>query len=141
MEEEKESNERKNKIQPNEMKEFVIGILLLSVGLFMLAMRVRVHGGFWGYGFRLWGNFNLPTGTVVIPLIIGVVWYFMNSKSIAAKVIIVLGSIFIVTSIIMSVSITFTGANLFEYILMLVLSAAGLGLILKTALTDKHEKK
>ncbi len=133
-----ENGGNKQRIKSNEAKEFFIGILLLGVGLFMLAMRVRVHSGWQGFWFR-WGNFNLPTGTVVIPLLIGVIWYFMNPKSIIAKTIITLGSIFIVVSIIMSVSITFTQSTLFEYILMLVLSAAGLGLILKTTFTDKKE--
>jgi len=128
-------NENKKRIQPNEMKEFIIGILLLAVGLFMLSMKVRVHTGW--YGFGLWGM-QVPTGVVVIPLILGVIWYFMNPKSFGAKLLIVLGSVFIVVSIIMSVSITFTSATLFEYIIMIVLSAAGVGLILKTVFTDKE---
>lgn len=135
---ENKENENKKRIQPNETKEFVIGILLLGLGLFMLAMKTRVHTGFWGYGFRIW-NFNIPSGTVVIPLIIGIVWYVINPKSILSKIVIALGSIFIVASIIMSVSITFTSTTLFEYILMLLLSAVGLGLILKTAFTDKKD--
>ena len=133
-----EKEENNKRIKPNETREFVIGILLLGLGLFMLAMRVRVHSGWYGLGFRF-GNFSLPTGTVVIPLIIGVVWYFINPKSIMPKLIITLGSLFIVASIIMSVSITYTSATLFEYILTMLLSATGLGLILKTAFTDKKE--
>ena len=128
-------SENKKKIQPNEMKDFIIGILLLAVGLFMLSMKVRVHSGWYGFSY---GGFSIPTGVVVIPLIIGVIWYFMNPKSFGAKLLIVLGSIFIVVSIIMSVSITFTSTTLFEYIIMILLSSAGVGLILKTAFTDKQ---
>lgn len=135
-----DSNEKEKRIKPNETKEFVIGILLLGLGLFMIAMKVRVYSGFFGYGFRIW-NFNIPSGTVVIPLIIGVIWYVLNPKSILAKIVMTLGGLFIVASIIMSVSLSFTGATLFEYILMLLLSAVGLGLILKTSFTDKKEDK
>ena len=134
------ANEKEKRIKPNETKEFVIGILLLGLGLFMLAMKVRVYSGFFGYGFRIW-NFSIPSGTVVIPLIIGVIWYVLNPKSILAKIVMTLGGLFIVASIIMSVSLSFTGATLFEYILMLLLSAVGLGLILKTSFTDKKEDK
>ena len=49
----------------------------------------------------------------------------------------ILGGLFIVAAIVMSVSLSFTGATLFEYLLMLVISAVGLGLILKTSFTDK----
>ncbi len=128
----------KKKIKPNETREFIIGILLLGLGLFMLAMKVRVHSGFFGYGFRIW-NYNIPSGTVVIPLIIGVIWYVLNPKSWLAKIVMTLGGLFIVAAIVMSVSLSFTGATLFEYLLMLVLSAVGLGLILKTSFTDKKE--
>ena len=131
---ENDSNEKR--IKPNETREFIIGILLLGLGLFMLAMKVRVHSGFFGYGFRVW-NYNIPSGTVVIPLIIGVIWYVLNPKSWLAKIVMILGGLFIVAAIVMSVSLSFTGATLFEYILMLLLSAIGLGLILKTSFTDK----
>ena len=133
------TNEKEKRIKPSETREFIIGILLLGLGLFMLAMKVRVHSGFFGYGLRIW-NFSIPSGTVVIPLIIGVIWYVLNPKSILAKIVMTLGSLFIVASIIMSVSLSFTGATLFEYLLMLLLSAFGLGLILKTSFTDKKEK-
>lgn len=131
-----ENNSNEKRIKPNETREFIIGILLLGLGLFMLAMKVRVHSGFFGYGFRIW-NYNISSGTVVIPLIIGVIWYVLNPKSWLAKIVLILGGLFIVAAIIMSVSLSFTGATLFEYLLMLVLSAIGLGLILKTSFTDK----
>ena len=136
---ENKTNEDKKRIKGNEATEFIIGIMLLGLGLFMLAMKVRVYTGFFGYGFRIW-NFNIPSGTVVLPLIIGVIWYVINPKSILSKIVMILGGIFIVASIIMSVSLSFTGATLFEYILMLLLSAVGLGLILKTSFTDKKEE-
>ena len=131
-----ENNSNEKRIKPNETREFIIGILLLGLGLFMLAMKVRVHSGFFGYGFRVW-NYNIPSGTVVIPLILGVIWYVLNPKSWLAKIVMILGGLFIVAAIVMSVSLSFTGATLFEYLLMLVISAVGLGLILKTSFTDK----
>ena len=130
-------NNNEKKIKSNEMKEFVIGIILLSIGLFMLSMRVRVYSG-WFAGFTI-GSFRVSSGVVTIPLIIGIVWYVMNTKSKLAKWLCLLGSIIIVVSIIMSIQINWVSSTLFEYLLIFILSAVGLGLILKTVLGDKKD--
>ncbi len=85
----------------------------------------------------MFGGMRISSGVISIPLIIGLIWFFANPKSIFAKIIIGLGTLFIVVSIIMSVSISWVSSTLFEYILIFVLIAAGLGLILKTVFTDK----
>ncbi len=130
-------SEKEKRIKPNEMREFWIGVILLTVGLFMLSMKVRVHTG-WG-GFYI-GFFPVTSGTIIIPLLIAVVWYFIKPKSVMPKILALLGALIIVVAIIMSVSITFVSTSLFEYILIFTISAAGLGLVLKTLFTDKKEK-
>ena len=127
---------KEKRIKPNEMGEFLLGIVLLAIGLFMLSMKVRVHTG-WG-GFYI-GFFPVTSGTIIIPLIIGAVWYFVKPKSIIPKIFMIIGAIIIVVAIIMSVSISFVSTSLFEYILIFGFASAGLGLILKTILTDKKE--
>lgn len=119
----------------NELLQFFIGILLLGAGLFMLSKRVMVHSSW--YTWRI-GDFNLSSGTVTIPLIIGIIWYFVNSKSIAPKILITLGVIFIVVTIIMSVRINFVTTSMFDYILIFGMAAAGSGLLLKTLLKKRN---
>ena len=130
-------SEKEKRIKANEMREFWIGVILLTVGLFMLSMKIRVHTG-WG-GFYI-GFFPVTSGTIIIPLLIGVVWYFIKPKSIMPKILAGLGALIIVVAVIMSVNITLVSTNLFEYILIFVLASAGLGLVLKTLFTDKKEK-
>ena len=113
----------------NELLQFFIGVILLGVGLFMLSKKVMVSSSW--YNWRI-GGLSLSSGTITIPLIIGIIWYFANSKSIVPKVIITLSSIFIVISIIMSVRINFVTTSMFDYILMFGMVAAGSGLLLKT---------
>ena len=115
--------------------EFFVGLILLAVGLFMLSKRVVVHSSW--YMWRI-GSFQLASGTVVIPLIIGVIWYFVNPKSLISKIIIILGIIFIVVTIIMSVSINFVSTSLYDYILILVMAAAGSGLLLRAVFSKKE---
>ena len=118
----------------NELLQFFIGVILLGAGLFMLSKRVMVHSSW--YVWRI-GGFDLSSGTITIPLIIGIIWYFFNSKSIVPKIIITLSVIFIVISIIMSVRINFVTTSMFDYVLIFGMSAAGSGLLLKTLFKKK----
>jgi len=134
MEESNQFNSSSNQSENNDMLLFFVGIILLAAGLFMLSKRTMVHSSW--YVWRI-GGFDLSSGTVVIPLLIGIIWYFINPKSIFPKIIITLGLLFIVLSIIMSVRINFVMTSLFDYILILGMSAAGVGLLLKTMFKRK----
>lgn len=112
----------------NNFFEILIGIILIGAGLFMLSKRVMVHTSW--YSWRL-GSFDLSSGTVVIPLIIGIIWFCFNTKSLPAKILITLSTIFIVVSIIMSVRITMMATSMFDFVLTLGMTAAGAGLLLR----------
>lgn len=126
------SDSNLNYQQPNydshDLLQFLLGIILLGAGLFMLSKRVIVSSSW--YSWRIF-NFDLSSGTVTIPLIIGIIWYFFDSKSIIPKIIITLSIIFIVITIIMSVRLHFIATSLFDYILIFGMAAAGSGLLLK----------
>lgn len=113
----------------NELLQFFIGVILLGAGLFMLSKRVMVSSSW--YIWRI-GTFDLSSGTITIPLIIGIIWHFANSKSIVPKIIITLSVVFIVISIIMSVRLHFVTTSMFDYVLIFGMAAAGSGLLLKT---------
>lgn len=130
-----DSNQNKPTNESNDLLQFFIGVILLAVGLFWLSKRVMVHSSW--YIWRI-GGFDLSSGAVTIPLIIGIIWYFFNSKSIVPKIIIVLGIIFIVVTIILSVRINFMATSLFDYILIFGMAAAGSGLLLKTLFKKRN---
>ena len=125
----------KKQSEDNELLQFFIGVILLGAGLFMLSKRVMVHSSW--YVWRI-GGFDLSSGTITIPLIIGIIWYFFNTKSIAPKIIITLSVIFMVLSIIMSVRINFVTTSMFDYILIFGMAAAGTGLLLKTLFKKRN---
>ena len=122
-------NQRKRKA--TESIEFYVGLLLLAAGLFFILNKTIVSSGFGFYNWTI-GGFRVSSGLVVIPLIAGIVWLFYNPKSIMAKILSVLGGIFIIASIIMNLNIRFTTTSMFDYIIMLVLMASGSGLLLKS---------
>ena len=118
----------------NELLQFFLGVILLGVGLFLLSKRVMVSSSWYSWSF---GGFNLSSGLITVPLIIGIIWYFCNPKSIIPKIIITLGVIFIVATIIMSIRIYFVTTSMYEYILIIGMAAAGAGLLLKTLFKKK----
>ena len=131
-----DNNSSISESKDNDMLLFFLGIVLLAAGLFMLSKRTLVQSS-WG-GWRI-GRFDVSSGTVVIPLLIGVIWYFFNSKSVFPKMIITLGLLFIVLAIIMSVRINFIATSLYDYILFLGMAAAGAGLLLRTVFKKKNK--
>lgn len=117
--------------------EFYLGIILLGVGLYLLFKKTIVHANWYRWSI---GGFDLSSGLTLVPFIAGVIWYFYNPKSKAPKVLIVLGIVIVVATIIMSVSITLSAMNLWDYILIIGMSAAGTGLLLKTLFSKNKNK-
>lgn len=130
------SNERKSK--PTDSLEFYIGLFLLAAGLFFILTKARVSS-FGFYSFNIGGT-TISSGLIVIPLILGVIWMFYNPKSIVARILSILGGIFIIAAIIVSVRITFPATSLFDYIIMIVLMASGAGMLLKAFFNKKKEQ-
>lgn len=126
---------KENNKKDNEALQFFLGVIMLGVGLFMLSKRVIVHSSW--YSLRI-GSFDLSSGLVTVPLIIGIIWRFYDSKSVIPKIIITLGVIFIVATIIMSIRISFMPTAMFDYIIIIGLAAAGAGLLLKTLFKRKE---
>ncbi len=110
--------------------EFYMGLLLIIAGLFFLLSKAVVRSGFYGISV---GGLNISTGLVVIPLMIGIIWLVNNPKSILARLLTIAGSIFIVGSIIVNIRITFTTTSMFDYLIMMLLIAGGIGLIIKAS--------
>ena len=67
----------------NELMQFVGGVIMLVVGLYILSQKVMVSSS---YGFfSLWGG-RFSSGLIMVPLIIGVVWMFATGGSFVSKI-------------------------------------------------------
>ena len=131
--------------EKNPLLTFFIGVVLLGAGLYWLFNSVVVES--FGLGAFHIGStsFNIPSGLVIVPLIIGVFWWVISPNSFFAKVITVFGVVIIVASIIASVQFRFKQKSLYEYIIMILMIVAGSGLLARVLLTgdgnDKKDKK
>ena len=114
----------------NELFQFIGGLAMLVVGLFILSQKVVVSSGFFGAG--LWfGNFHMNNGLIMIPFIIGIVWMFASGGSFLSKVFTGISVLLIIAAIIISTRIYLVHLSLYEWILILVLFFGGAGLLAK----------
>lgn len=112
----------------NELLQFVAGVIMLVVGLYILSQKVMVSST---YGFfSLWGG-TFSSGLIMIPFIIGVVWMFATGGSFASKVFTALSVLLIIVSIIVSTRIWLVRITMYEWVLILVLIFGGAGLVAK----------
>ena len=70
----------------NELLQFVGGIAMLAVGLFIFSQKVIVHSSWFGYGGFSLAGIRISSGLIIVPLIIGIVWMFATGASFASKV-------------------------------------------------------
>ena len=117
----------------NDLLMFFIGLILLGAGLFWLFQRTSVATVGIFSGGLLFGNIMIPTGVVLLPLILGIILlFFLEDKRIIGWIVTVIGLIIVILSILMSVRISFERTSLFEFICMFGFIAAGTGLLLRT---------
>jgi len=111
---------------PGGMWEFLIGLGMAVAGAYMLISRVTVTSGFWN-----WGGYN-TFGLSLVPLIFGIGILFFNGRSVIGWLLVFIGSVIILSGIIMNLQIYFKPTSLFNTIMMLVLFAGGIGLLAKS---------
>lgn len=113
---------------------FYVGIVLLLVGVFLVLQNTRVSASW--YVWRI-GGFGMPTGIVVLPLLVGIGIWVYKPKAIAGKIVAAAGLLFILITIVLSVNIHFMSTGLFNYILMFGTIAAGIALTLRGLLQKR----
>ena len=115
-----------------------LGIIIIGIGLFMLLQQTDVTMSF--ASFRL-GSWGVPSGLIIVPLLVGVIMMFYNSKFWLARVVTALGGVIIVAAIIMSTTIRFRTTSMYNYVIIILFIAAGAGLILRSLFKNRKNKK
>lgn len=111
------------------LAEFLIGLGLLVAGgyLFLNQVIVTSSGGWLG----LWGG-SSSFGLTLIPLFIGVVFLFFNGRSVVGWLLTGGAAITIFVGVLAQLRIHFRATSLYNTILILVLIAAGVGLVARS---------
>jgi hypothetical protein len=109
---------------PGGVGEFLLGLVLIAVGIYLLFDRVTVHTSFWNMS-----GGRSAFGISLIPVLLGIGILFFRGKSIIGWILAVGGIGFIVVGIIVNLDIHFQRTSLWATLIILALPAAGLGLL------------
>ena len=127
----KEYNARREK-NSNDLLEFFVGLLMLAAGVFMIFQNLNIEST-WGYGGYMFsfGGFNLPNGTIFVPIFIGIVMLFLMERKIFGWIFVAVGLVIVLAAVLMSVRMHWRTTNAYMFVLMFGLTAAGGGLVLR----------
>jgi hypothetical protein len=110
---------------PGGVPQFFLGLGLAVVGGYFLTQQVTVQSGYWTLGG--WNAFGLS----LIPFILGIGLLFFDSKSTWGFLLLFAGVLIIAAGILLNLTIYFQPTSLFNTLMMLGLTAAGVGLVLR----------
>ena len=124
---------------PGGMKAFLLGLIMIVVGGYLLMNQVDVHGGYWRFNFM--GSYGQSFGITLIPLLFGIGILFFDGKSFAGRFLTGAGSLIILTGIIANLDINFKRTSLFNTLVMLILLVGGIGLVIRSVMPVEAKKK
>ena len=119
---------------PGGLGEFVLGLVLAAAGLYLLTQQVTIHQEFRPWpGFGWYGQLLGPGafGPSLIPFLLGTGILFFNGRSLAGWALLALGVVAILAGILMNLQLYFRPTSLFNTLLMLGMTAAGIGLLFR----------
>ena len=92
----------------------------------------------WGVGsiFRI-GGFNIPNGTIMIPLLIGIALLFLCDRKLWGWLFISVGIVIILAAVLLSVSIQWRTSNGWMFFTMFALTIAGGAMMLRELFRSK----
>ncbi len=124
---------------PGGMRAFLLGIIMIIVGGYLLMNQVTVHGGFWNFGFL--GGYGRSFGITLLPLLFGIGILFFDGRSFAGRLLTGAGALFIFAGIIANLDIHFQQTSLFNTLVMLILLVGGIGLVVRAVMPMEPRKR
>ena len=113
---------------PGGAGEFLAGLGLTAIGIYLVFDRVTVHTSFW----HLFGSAQASFGVTLLPLLIGIGLLAGNGRSVLGWCLAAGGVVFILVGVLMNLDLYFQPTSMFATIVMFGLIAAGLGLFAKS---------
>ena len=106
--------------------QFFVGLAMAVGGAYLLAQRVTVTSGLWGF---LGGH---TFGLSLLPLVVGAGLLFYDGKSRLGWLLTAAGALIVFLGILLNLRVYFEPTSLFDTLVMLVLLAGGLGLLARS---------
>lgn len=123
---------------PGGLRTFLLGLVMVIAGGYLLFDHVQVGGGFWHWGGL--GGRGTSFGVTLIPLLLGIGILFVNGRSFAGRFLTGAGALVILVGIIANLDIRFRQTSLFNTLVMLVLIVGGIGLVVRSAMPAQQRE-
>jgi hypothetical protein len=117
---------------PGGTRTFLLGLVMLIAGGYLLFDHVQVGGGFWQW--QGLGGRSTSFGITLLPLLLGIGILFVNGRSFAGRFLTGAGLLVIIVGIIANLDIHFARTSLFNTLVMFVLIVGGIGLIVRSSM-------
>jgi hypothetical protein len=114
----------------------VLGFILAAAGTYFLTNQVQVGAGPLG-GWAWFGPISF--GLLLVPLLLGVALLCFNGRSPIGRLLVAGGAVLLLASVLDTLRITFRPTSLFNTLMMLGLSVAGIGLMARTLLVGRDQ--
>lgn len=111
---------------PGGLIPFFVGLGMTVAGVYLLTNQVSVMGGSWTLGG--YSAFGLS----LVPLLFGVGMLFFDGSSRLGFLLLFAGVVIILAGILTNLTIYFVPTSLFNTLMMLGLTAGGIGLVLRS---------
>ena len=115
---------------PGGTRTFLLGLVMLVTGSYLLLHHVQVSGAYWGWGL---GGAGRSFGVTLLPLLFGIGILFVNGRSWVGRLLTAGGALVIVVGVIANLDIHFAQTSLWNTLTMLILIVGGIGLIVRSA--------
>ena len=122
---------------PGGTRTFLLGIVMIVIGGYLLFNQVSVHGGYWRW--NVFGDSGSNFGITLIPMLIGIAILFANGRSLVGRVLTGAGALVILVGIIANLDVHFRQTSLFNTLVMLVLLVGGIGLVVRSVMPMTRE--
>ncbi|MBQ9696826.1 MAG: hypothetical protein IJV58_10450 [Oscillospiraceae bacterium] len=135
--EEMEARSAAHKRESNELLRFFGGLLLFGAGMYMIFQNLVISSS-WGMGsiFRI-GGFNVPNGTIMIPILIGIALLFLCDRKLWGWLFIAVGIVIVIAAVILSVNIHWRTSNGWTFFIMFAMTVAGGAMMLRELFRSK----
>lgn len=108
---------------------FFLGLCMIIVGAYLLLSAIQVSNNFYfGHGLFSVGGFQVTSGIIFIPFMIGVGMLFFNSSNIIGWLLAGGSMLLMIIGVISSTHLTLRPMSAFELIIIIGLLAGGIGL-------------
>lgn len=112
---------------------FFLGLIMFLGGGYLLLDAIQVNNNFYmGYGLFSIGRFQVTSGIIMIPFMIGIGMIFFNASNYIGWLLALGSLILLIFGVISSTHFTLRPMSAFELILILILLVGGLGLFLSS---------